>query len=266
MNGAPLEPRAIRTHLAAAIGPRHAAGFDIRVAGQTGSTNDDAFAIGVPGLAIFAEHQTAGRGRRGDAWVSPQGTNLLFSLLLHPATPSETWTRLPHLAGLAVCHAIASQFPGLSPARLKWPNDVYLAEKKLAGILVESRSTLGRAAVVVGIGVNVNGLESEFPERLRPLATTLREHTGHVIDRNDLAAAILAEWAALYPAELDGDFSRIREELRARSWLLGRSIAIRQGQREITGTAADVGPEGELVVELSDGTREIVVSAERVIW
>lgn len=265
--GAPLDPLAIRAALSAAIGPRLAIAHDIRVVPVTGSTNDDAFSIGAPGLAIFAEHQTEGRGRRGDAWVSPPATNLLFSLLLHPAAPPETWTRLPHLAGIAVCRAVAAQFPGLALARLKWPNDVYLADRKLAGILVESRSAGGRSAAVVGIGLNVNGMAADFPEDLRVTATTLRDHTGHMIDRNALAAAILAEWAALYPAELGGDFSAIRKELRDRSWLIGREVTIRRaGKGEKKGTAADVGPEGELVVEWADGSREAVVSADRVRW
>lgn len=271
MNGNALDPRAIRAALAASIGPRLAGGYDPRIVPETGSTNDDALDLGLAGFpegtVIFAESQRSGRGRRGDAWVSPPGTNLLFSLLLRPNAPVAAWTRIPHLAGLAVCRAIAAAHPALPPAQLKWPNDVYLDNRKLAGILVESRATGGRPPfAVLGIGLNVNGLPGEFPHDLRPIATTLREHLGHVIDRNTMAAAFLAEWTVLYPVELNTDFSAIRRDLRERSWLLGRQITVHGNGREIAGSAVDVGPEGELVIETADGRREFIVSADRVAW
>jgi BirA family biotin operon repressor/biotin-[acetyl-CoA-carboxylase] ligase len=271
MNGGALDPSAIRAALATGIGPRLAGRFDPRVLAETRSTNDDALALGLSGAAdgtvVLTEHQTAGRGRRGDAWVSPPGTNLLFSLLLQPQAAATAWTRIPHLAGLAVCRAIETLFPALPPARLKWPNDVYLDDRKLAGILVESRSAGGRPPyAVLGIGLNVNGTPEEFPSELRSIATSLREHTGHLIDRNALAAAILAEWAVVYPAELASDFDGVRRELIRRSWLWGRAITVVGGGREITGTVVDLGPEGELVVEAPNGERESVVSAERVLW
>ncbi len=266
-----LDSHAIRQKLAELIGPRLASAFDFRITAETGSTNDDALRLaenGAPdGSVVLAESQTAGRGRRGDAWVSPPGVNLLFSLLLRPSTPLGSWTRLPHLAGLSVARAIEQAFPGLPTPMLKWPNDLYLADRKVAGLLVESRTWQGKApAAVLGIGLNVNLVPEHFPEELRATATTLRAHAGHVIDRNTLAAAILAEWAVVYPAELTGDFASIREELRRRSWLMGRRLTVLGGNREIAGTAVDVGPEGELVLETDGGARESIVSADRVLW
>ncbi len=266
-----LDARTIGRHLESSLGPRFADAYEIRVRPETVSTNDDVLQLATrganEGTAVFAESQTAGRGRRGDAWVSPPGVNLLFSLLLRPSTPPGQWTRIPHLAGLAVCRALEQQFPGLPGPRLKWPNDVYLDDRKLAGILVESRALAGQPpAAVLGIGLNVNLLPEHFPEGLRDLATTLRAHTGHLIDRNALAAAILAEWTVLYPGELATDFGTVRDELRRRAWLHGRTITVVSGQREISGTAVDVGPEGELVLETEDGTRENILSADRVIW
>ena len=266
-----LDPRAIQVSLSKLIGPRLSSAFDFQVVSETGSTNDDALRHAQNGASegtvIFSESQTAGRGRRGDAWVSPPGVNLLFSLLLRPSTPPETWTRIPHLAGIAVCRALEQQFPDLPTAKLKWPNDIYLSDRKLAGILVESRSWQGQApAAVLGIGLNVNLLPGQFPDDLRPIATTLREHTGHIIDRNPLAAAILAEWAVLYPAELAGDFVQVRAELKTRSWLMNRKLTILSGTREISGTAVDVGPEGELILETERGACKTVLSADKVTW
>lgn len=266
-----LNPQAIRQRLATSIGPRHAAGFELRVVAETGSTNDDALRMaenGAPdGTVVFAESQTAGRGRRGDAWVSPSGTNLLFSILLRPSAPIGSWTRIPHLAGLAVCRALEHVFPDLPTPMLKWPNDVYLTDRKLAGILVESRSWKGEPPVaVLGIGLNVNLLPDQFPEELRSIATTLRAHTGQLMDRNELAAAILAEWAVVYPSALTGNFSRVREELQTRSWLMGKNLTVLSGNREISGQVVEVGPEGELILQRQNGDRETILSADRVSW
>ena len=122
-------------------------------------------------------------------------------------------------------------------------------------------------AVVVGIGLNVNLQTAQLPENVRVLATTLRDQAGRLVDRNRLMAALLAEWATLYPDETESDFSTAREELRRRSWLVGRSLTIVNGPRETRGTAVDLGPEGELILE-SDrtGERESIVSADRVQW
>lgn len=266
-----LDARAIRRALEDALGPRLAAAHDLRVVAQTVSTNDDILHLagqGAPeGTVVFAESQSAGRGRRGDAWISPPGTNLLFSLLLHPTVPLAAWTRLPHLAGLAVCRALEQRFPALPPLMLKWPNDVYLSDRKVAGILVESLAARGQSPVaVLGIGLNVNLTPERFPAEIRELATTLRAHTGHLIDRNALAAAILAEWAGLYPAELASDFSTVRGELRQRAWLRGKAITVLSGTREIPGVAVDVGPEGELILETETGERQSILSADRVRW
>ncbi|MCB1230240.1 MAG: biotin--[acetyl-CoA-carboxylase] ligase [Verrucomicrobiae bacterium] len=266
-----LDARSIRHHLAEIIGSRLAADWDIRIKPETVSTNDDALILAEQdapeNTVIFAESQSAGRGRRGDTWVSPPGVNLLFSILLRPHTTVGTWTRIPHLAGLAVCRALESSFPTLPRPMLKWPNDIYLDDRKLAGILVESRACKDQApAAVLGIGLNVNLLPEQLPDEIRTLATTLRSHTGHLIERNALAAAILAEWSALYPAELITDFAIIREELRRRAWLKGRKITVVSGNRQISGNAIDVGPEGELVVETESGALENILSADRVIW
>lgn len=266
-----LDARAIQQHLEELIGHQRASDFQVRIKSETVSTNDDALQLAAQGAsdgtAVFAESQSAGRGRRGDAWVSPPCVNLLFSLLLRPATPPGSWTRIPHLAGIAVCRALESAFPSLPKPKLKWPNDIYVDDRKLAGILVESRATKGQApAAVLGIGLNVNLLPEQFPDDLRNIATTLRAHTDHPIDRNALAAAILGDWAVLYPAELTGDFSTMRDELRRRSWLMGRAITVVSGNREISGTAIDIGPEGELIIETESGTRETILSADRVLW
>ena len=122
------------------------------------------------GRIIFAESQTAGRGRRANRWASAPGQDLLFSLALRPPVEMALWPRVTTAAALAVCEAVEETLP-LQP-QIKWPNDIYLAGKKVAGLLTEVVHGVGGALVILGIGINGNGLE--LPEGLVALATSLR--------------------------------------------------------------------------------------------
>lgn len=247
-----IDPSQIRARLRDEIGVARAEAFDLRTVAETGSTNDDVAALGgsgAEGLVLFAESQTAGRGRRGDAWLSPPGVNLLFSLLLRPEAPLATWVRIPHLAGVAICRGIESALPDLpEPLQLKWPNDLYLDGRKLGGILIESRS--GSRAddlpfAVLGVGINVNLPSAQFPEALRSIATSLTDHLGRVLNRSEIAASILAEWSVCYPAAIT-EFDPILEEIEKRSLLLHRKISVQSGGQEIVGTVEGFGRNGEL--------------------
>jgi BirA family biotin operon repressor/biotin-[acetyl-CoA-carboxylase] ligase len=144
------------------------------------------------GLVVAADAQTAGRGRLGRRWHSPPGESLYFSLLLRPPRPAAEVPPLTLLVGGAIADAIARW--GVTP-RLKWPNDVELVDaggqrRKLAGILTEMSSAGERVEhVVVGVGINVNGLE--FPEEIAARATSLRRALGRPVDRADVLAAVL---------------------------------------------------------------------------
>src|SRR5215472_16671402 len=158
---------------------------DVRVVDETGSTNADVLALaqaGEPeGLVLVAETQTAGRGRLGREWISEPGAALTFSFLLRPAPVAQAnWGWLPLLAGVAVASAIRSVTA--VPAALKWPNDVLVGDRKLGGILAERV----RAAVVVGIGLNITGGAPV------PAATSLQAQGAGPTDRTALLAAILA--------------------------------------------------------------------------
>lgn len=125
----------------------------LRIVEETGSTNDDVLElgrIGAPhGTAVFARRQTAGRGRRGHAWSSEAGRGVFLSVLLRPAVAPALWAGLPAACGVAVAEALGAF--GVSDVRLKWPNDVVLRDRKLAGILVESSGDFA----VAGVGVNL---------------------------------------------------------------------------------------------------------------
>jgi len=149
------------------------------------------------GALVVAEEQTAGRGRLGRSWFAPAGTSLLCSLQLRPDTPTE---RLPELTGVAAraCADAIAALTGLEPA-LKFPNDVLVGGRKVAGILAEARD--GR--VVLGVGINVNLPVDELPEDVDRPATSLLVETGRELDRAELLAELLERLERRYDAWLN---------------------------------------------------------------
>ena len=263
--------------IAAAIEESHIDGgidWRVEVIDETVSTNDLALAKGSAGEAegycLFAESQTAGRGRRGDPWLSPPRRDLLLSILLRPQEAMEHWPRLPQLVAVALCRTIDRLAPALGvEPQIKWPNDIWLDGKKVAGLLVETRmsgTAAGESAfAVLGIGLNVNGLE--FPEEIRKIATSLRQAAGGkvVFDRNQLAATLLSEFGHLYPQELrDDGFAEIQEILQQRSCLLGRKVFANSAGGEVEGTVEGFGSNGELILITAKGERKTLHSVDHL--
>jgi len=222
-------------------------GREVVVLEEATSTNDVAAQWGREGMAegavVFAGRQTAGRGRMGRRWESEGG--LCFSVLLRPALAD--WTRLTTWAGVAVARGIEAALPG-SRAGLKWPNDVWLNGKKVAGILCESEPG-AQGWVVVGIGVNVNGV----PEAFRDRATSLREAGGAPLDRQAVAAALLREMDISY----GGDFPQIVAEAESRSVLMGRRVTLHAPTETCEATAEGLEPDGSLRVRREGEVRVI---------
>lgn len=239
----------------------------VRVVAETGSTSDDlraaALAGEAPGAVLFAETQTAGRGRRDNRWLASPGRDLMVSMLLRPEVPPVLWPRLTTLAALAVGRAVEAVLP-LQP-RIKWPNDLHLGGRKVAGLLAETVSTSEGWILVLGIGLNVNS--REFPTGLSGIATSLvRELPATwtlALDRHEIALALLSELHHQLP-RLDDGFAEALHEVRARSLLLGRQIrALHQGV-EVFGRAVDLDEEGRLRLERADGGTLLLDSAENV--
>jgi BirA family biotin operon repressor/biotin-[acetyl-CoA-carboxylase] ligase len=238
---------------------------EIRVAGETGSTNADLLAEARSGagegLVLVAEAQTAGRGRMGRRWVSPPRTALTFSVLLRPArVPAGLLGWLPLLAGVAVASALVKT--AAVDARLKWPNDVLADGAKLAGILAERSGE----AIVVGMGINVFQRRDELPV---PTATSLllaapeavAATAGDGADvRERLLAAVLDDLARWYrawvdqPRPGDADGCGLRAEYLRRSETVGAEVTVLlPGGQNLTGTAAGVDPAGRLEVRTPTG-------------
>jgi BirA family transcriptional regulator, biotin operon repressor / biotin---[acetyl-CoA-carboxylase] ligase len=169
-------------------------GREIIVLDQTGSTNDAILQIAnansKEGLVVFAEHQTAGRGQRGNRWESAAGKGLWFSILLRPKIDLASSRRLTTWAAEAISGAIQEEF-SLAPT-IKLPNDVQIDGRKVAGVLVEMRAQVKAAHLAVaGMGVNVNQSREDFPRELQSKAISLAMTLGRKVDRKSFAIALL---------------------------------------------------------------------------
>jgi BirA family biotin operon repressor/biotin-[acetyl-CoA-carboxylase] ligase len=231
----------------------------VEVARVAGSTNDDVLrraSHGEPeGLVMVADAQTSGKGRLGRTWHSPPGLNVHMSLLLRPRVAPETLPRLALVAGVAAARALEHE--GLLPD-LKWPNDVLIRSRKIAGILCESEQD----AVVVGIGINVN--QEVFPPEISGIATSLALETAEIRDRNAVAAGFLREFREGYLvfAGQGGELGRLRE-----AWLHywrvdDRRVTVRCGSESVAGTAVGIDDNGAFVLRLPGGESRSLLSGE----
>ena len=191
--------------LRAELGPA-IIGREIVVLEDTTSTNDSVlertFVATPEGLVVFAERQTAGRGQRNNTWESAAGKGLWFSILLQPKIDIGESPRVAEWAAGTVAETISNEFA--LPAKVKLPNDVYVGEKKIAGVLVEMRAQKnGPHIAIVGIGVNVNHQPQDFSEELRTRATSLAIASAGQIDRHQFAIALLQNLDRTY-AEVFG--------------------------------------------------------------
>ncbi|MCL6615511.1 MAG: biotin--[acetyl-CoA-carboxylase] ligase, partial [Firmicutes bacterium] len=226
---------------------------------SVGSTNDEAkrlAAAGWPeGTLVVAEEQTAGKGRLGRGWLSPPG-GLWFSLILRPELSLAELGPLTILAAVALRRAILAE-TGFGPL-VKWPNDLVANGKKLAGILAEAGGELGRVeAVILGIGLNVNQDEGDFPPPLRPHATSLRLLLGRPVARVPLLRTFLAHFEELYLGEREGRRDYLVEAA-AHSATLGRRVRVVTGGAAVEGTALRLDPDGALVLRTGEGTVRIL--------
>jgi len=193
-----MRDRLVAEELQAGIGDS-LIGREIIVLEQTGSTNDAVLQVAKTnpraGVVVFAEHQTAGRGQRGNQWESAAGKGLWFSILLRPEIDLASSPRLTVWAAEAISVAIQNEF-SLTPT-IKFPNDVLIDDRKVAGVLVEMRAQAKAAHLAIaGIGVNVN--QSAFPKELQDKAISLAMVLGRQIDRQNFAIALLRELDRTY--------------------------------------------------------------------
>jgi BirA family biotin operon repressor/biotin-[acetyl-CoA-carboxylase] ligase len=234
-------------------------GRDVRVFEQTTSTNDVIEKLardGVKeGVVVFAESQTRGRGRLGRKWISPAYKGLWFSVLLRPDLRPQEATQLTVVSATALRRAIRAE-TGLNP-EIKWPNDILVGGKKVAGVLTELSAELDRVRhVILGIGVDVNLGAAEFPAELRKQATSLKIESVKTVSRAELATAILQELDNDYLRVCAGQFAKIADEWEAHCKTIGRDVTIQMGDRRIEGRAESLGENGELLLRTEHGHLE----------
>lgn len=248
----PLDARFLRGRL---IRPG-ALWSEIDVLAETPSTNSvvasRARAGASEGLVVAAEYQSAGRGRLGRTWTTPARSALLMSALLRPVSvPAVRWPWLGLLAPLAVATAVRRV--GEIPAQVKWPNDVLVEDRKLAGILLERVDTSDGPAAVVGIGLNVTLRAAERPH---PLATSMALEGAATTDRVIVLAAVLRELATRYQAWVDakGDPEVILPDYRELSATFGREVRVELPDgTSLEGTATGLDSDGRLLVQTPTG-------------
>jgi BirA family transcriptional regulator, biotin operon repressor / biotin---[acetyl-CoA-carboxylase] ligase len=247
------------------LGRTKVIGRDIRVFEETTSTNDVIEKLardGVKeGVVVFAESQTRGRGRLGRRWVSPPQKGLWFSVLLRPDLRPQETTQLTVASAAALVRAIRLA-TGMQP-EIKWPNDILIRGRKLAGILTELHAELDRVKyVILGMGVDVNLNAGEFPPELRKGATSLKVEAGRPIMRPELAAIILRELDQAYAHVCAGRFAEVADAWEADCSTLGHEVVIQVGARQIRGRAESLGEDGALLLRTDHGHLERVIGGD----
>ena len=230
--------------------------FRLLIRESVESTNDEVHSLaknGAPhGRIVLAERQTAGRGRRGAAWFAPTGESLAFSILLRPTEAKTLWPRLALATGLAVAEAIESFGPQVG---IKWPNDVWIGARKVAGILVEA----GADFAVVGIGLNVN--TTEFPPEVAKIATSLQMETGQAFSRAEVMAAVIRRFS-IRSRQIGPDFPELISTVRQRCVLTGQRVSLITAGEARKGTVEGIADSGELLFRSKKGLERLIQADE----
>ncbi len=234
-----LHPAAILERCGAMGLCRSAVLFD-----EIDSTNRPALraaANGHEGLIFIAEWQRGGYGRKGRSWHSARGRDLVVSFTLRPERDPHGLTSL---AALACARALEG---AIGPISIKWPNDLYLGNRKVGGILAESKG----GGVALGIGINVNGIPDDFPEELRAIATSLRIETGVVQRRYDILVGLIEALGSLYEDWTAEGLGGYIEELGGLMLFLGEEVSLESGGTRVDGIMSGITDDGRLRLEVS---------------
>jgi BirA family biotin operon repressor/biotin-[acetyl-CoA-carboxylase] ligase len=212
------------------------------------------------GTFVVADSQTAGRGRLGRAWHSPPGCNLYVSIILKPPFQRLDPAVLPQIASLAAYNTV--QDYGVQGVWIKWPNDVYAGDRKLAGVLTESRIVAGAVeAVVTGIGINLNMSPAELAVIDKP-ATAVGAHLDRDIDRDDCLQRLAGYFNAACATCQSHGFEQIYAEWCDASGLVGRRVSINGAMASVTGIVREFAIDGSIVIVDETGVPQTVRSGD----
>lgn len=227
-----------------------------------GSTNDQAKILvqqGAPhGTVLIADRQLSGRGRMGRSFSSPAGLGVYMSVILRLQTPPDQLMHLTCAAAVAACNAVQSA-AGFRPG-IKWTNDLVSGGRKLAGILTELIITPPETAAIIGIGINCDQTEADFPDDIQSFAGSLRMACGHSVDRCGVAAALISAFSDM--AKHLGDKKNILDIYRRDCITLEKEISLTDGEHIRYGVAVGIDDNGALLVKFPDGHTEAVAAGE----
>jgi BirA family biotin operon repressor/biotin-[acetyl-CoA-carboxylase] ligase len=240
-------------------------GKKIHVFGELDSTNSEAYRMAGEGReegeTVVADRQLRGRGRLGRRWLSPPGVNLYVSIILRPPIAVKNAPLITLMAAVATVKA-TKMISGLQP-RIKWPNDLLINNKKVAGLLNEMKCKAGKVEfVVLGIGINVNMTLEMVPEEMRSTATSLREELGYDISRVEFLSALLREVEREYQAFLTGEPGRILRQWEEFSQIVGKFVEMRSFNEVIRGTVKGIDSNGSLLLSAPDGSERRVIAGD----
>ena len=256
----------LRRHLTTEV-----VGHHVYIFGRVDSTNKALARVAdrgaTEGTVVLAEAQTAGRGRHGSTWFSPEAANLYLSVLFHPRIAPRELPLFAPIASLALAEVV---WLAGAPARIKWPNDVVVGDRKLGGVLVQAPVISGRLAyVILGIGVNLNVPSAELATGLGPAAeaaASLRDVLGREVDRNAFAASLLNRLEKWHQTFLSRGPEAVHAAWQARDVLRGHRLGARTAGEVCQGWARGIDTDGSLIIEADDGqARHILTGAVRVV-
>ncbi len=229
------------------------------------STNSKAYQLALDGAGegelVISESQEKGRGRLGRQWFSPPSLNLYLSVILRPKIPPHQAPLITLMAAVATADAI-HKFSGLLP-RIKWPNDILLRDRKVAGLLNEIHSEMDRVHfVILGIGVNLNTDEKKFSKEIRSVATSLKIEMGETVSRKAFLQSLLVELEKWYSIFSEEGSAVVLNAWRDRADIKGREVKVTSFGETVVGTAIDMDCDGALILETGDGKQKRVVAGD----
>lgn len=215
------------------------------------------------GLVIVAGKQTAGKGRLGRIWESPAG-GLWFSIILSPKLPLH---ELP-LLSLVFAVAIAAALDEISNSKcgIKWPNDIFINDKKVAGILLEVSGQVDNIdSVIAGIGININISQDIWSNDTRHIATSLLEETNQIIPNNIILPVVLSYLEKYYNLFISNGFVEIREDFKNRCVHLNKKVSVKQVNKLVTGINTDIDSQGNMVLKVDNDIIRVTTGDVKII-
>lgn len=229
------------------------------------STNSKAYQLALNGAGegevVISESQEKGRGRLGRQWFSPPSLNLYLSVILRPKIPPHQAPLITLMAAVATADAIR-KYSGLLPL-IKWPNDILLRDRKVAGLLNEIHSEMDRIHfVILGIGVNLNMDEKMFSKEIRAVATSIKIEMGQTVSRKAFLQSLLLELERWYSIFLEEGSAVVLKAWRDWACIKGREVKVTSFGKTFVGIAIDVDSDGALILETGDGKQERVMAGD----